>query len=315
MSILAVEITGHLILMLCFLIALIHIIMNRGRLQRNLRSSRILFWTTVNSSIAFSVFNGFHLAVLIFQGTGSGISPWIDLVSEYPLIIAQTLIIGYLVMNKIVVPRSVKPMRILAIGAHPDDLEIAVGATLAKLHDAGHLVSGLVATRGERGGNELLRPGEAQKGAGFLGLDHLYVYDFCDTRLSEDEVPLIQVIEAQIRELKPDIIFTHSVNDIHQDHQAVHEATLRAARNKSTVLCYESPSTTQAFQPNLFVDVSDYVGVKISAIKLHWDQRNKPYMREEQIRGKLAFRGGQARLDYAEGFEVIRMSFDLMGVN
>ena len=57
------------------------------------------------------------------------------------------------------------------------------------------------------------------------------------------------------------------------------------------------------------------MGVKISAIKLHWDQRNKPYMREEQIRGKLAFRGGQARLDYAEGFEVIRMSFDLMGVN
>ena len=50
-----------------------------------------------------------------------------------------------------------------------------------------------------------------------------------------------------------------------------------------------------------------YVDIKIHSIEKHWNQHKKPYMREELVRSKLAFRGNQAKVSYAEGFEVIRM--------
>jgi LmbE family N-acetylglucosaminyl deacetylase len=132
--------------------------------------------------------------------------------------------------------------------------------------------------------------------------------DFADTDLSSDVAKITSLIEETIAKIHPDIIFTHSIHDLHQDHQTVYEATMRAARTaRTTILCYESPSVTQDFHPTYFIDVSKYVDVKIRAIREHWDQRKKTYMKPELVRGKLAFRGAQAKVDYAEGFEVARM--------
>jgi LmbE family N-acetylglucosaminyl deacetylase len=89
----------------------------------------------------------------------------------------------------------------------------------------------------------------------------------------------------------------------------VHEATLRAARNMSTILCYESPSVTQEFVPTFFIDIGAYIDVKVESIKEHWDQRNKPYVQPERVRGQAVFRGSQARAQYAEGFEAVRIKF------
>ena len=119
---------------------------------------------------------------------------------------------------------------------------------------------------------------------------------------------IVRVIEDAIAEFSPDLIFTHSRHDLHQDHQVVYECTLRAARNaRTTILSYESPSVTQDFIPVYFLDVDDYVDVKIAAIEKHWDQHKKPYMDPELIRSKLAVRGSQAKVKYAEGFEIVRM--------
>jgi LmbE family N-acetylglucosaminyl deacetylase len=83
---------------------------------------------------------------------------------------------------------------------------------------------------------------------------------------------------------------------------------MRAVRNvRTTILSYESPSVTKEFQPNYFVDICGYVDVKMEAVHQHWDQRTKPYMRPDLIRGKLAVRGSEAKVEYAEGFEVVRM--------
>ncbi len=109
------------------------------------------------------------------------------------------------------------------------------------------------------------------------------------------------------------MIFTHSLHDLHQDHRAVHEATLRAARNHDTIFCYESPSVTQEFIPSFFMDVSDYIDVKIESIREHWDQRSKPYVQSERVKGVAVFRGGQAKLRFAEAFEVVRASFSRIG--
>jgi LmbE family N-acetylglucosaminyl deacetylase len=204
--------------------------------------------------------------------------------------------------------RHPTPASILAIGAHPDDIEIAAGGTLAKMRDAGYQINALVLTQGERGGDGGARQDDAKNGAEFLGVENIEVLDCTDTRLITDVVDVTNAIERMIERTKPDIIFTHSNHDIHQDHQLVFESTLRAARDtRTTILCYESPSVTQDFRPTYFVEVGNYVDVKIQAVREHRDQRKKAYMKPDFIRGKLSFRGSQAKVEYAEGFEVVRM--------
>jgi LmbE family N-acetylglucosaminyl deacetylase len=199
------------------------------------------------------------------------------------------------------------PRRVLAIGAHPDDLELGCGATLAKLHDSGHEVHALVMTNGERGGNSSARPDEAMRGGHFVGVTSVRVLGFPDTRLADKSQQMVEAIEEAIRRHNPDIILTHSANDLHQDHCAVHVASLRAARSHSAILCYESPSATKEFQPSVFIDVEDYVDVKVAAVGTHRDQSDKPYMTPERVRGLAVYRGAQAKTNAAEAFEPVRV--------
>lgn len=312
-TILGVEIVGHLALIITFIIAVVYTARNRSKLKRQVRSSRVVYWLILSMAGFFALVGTIRLVYLLTSGVSTGMSPLMDLLAEYPSVVAQSLIILFLITNRIEMEKENCPRTILAIGAHPDDIEIAAGATLARMRDAGHRAYGLVMTQGEMGGNSSVRPSEAQRGAGFLGLEDVTVKGFNDTRLGEQPNDLVQAIEEQIRRLHPDIILTHSSHDVHQDHQAVHQATLRAGRNQGTILCYESPSVTQEFLPTFFVDVGKYGEVKVEAVRSHWDQRKKPYMQAEQILGKLAFRGGQAKVRLAEGFEVIRMVSSQIG--
>lgn len=201
--------------------------------------------------------------------------------------------------------------RILAIGAHPDDLELACGGTLAKLADAGYEVHALVMSDGQVGGDRSRRPSEARDGGAFLGMTTVDVRDLPDTELGTHSNRMVTAIEAKVRELAPAVIFTHSEHDQHQDHHAVHLATLRAARQHSSILCFESPSVTRRFNPSVYIDIQNYVEIKIHAIQRHRDQAGKPYMTGERVRGTAAFRGGQAKTMYAEGFEPVRLLADL----
>lgn len=199
------------------------------------------------------------------------------------------------------------PRRVLAVGAHPDDLELACGGTLAKFVDSGHEVQGLVMSDGKRGGNALERSLDAQRGAAFMGLTGMTHHNFTDTELYRHGQDMVSAIEAAIARYNPDIILTHSNHDQHQDHQAVHQATLRAARQHHSILCYESPSATREFNPSVFVDIDDYVDAKVQAVRMHTDQLTKPYMTPERVRGIASFRGGQARRRVAEAYEPVRL--------
>ncbi len=303
-----VSLIGHFITSFSFLGIVLYTIINRKKLHRTSQHSFTLFALIVGIGIIFAVMNAFRLTYEILSLPESTFTYSLDILSEYSGLIVQSILILALMQNKIIViPRS-QAGQVLAIGAHPDDMEIAAGAALAKMHDAGYQIVGLILSRGERGGNLSLRPGEALSGASFLGLDDLVLCDFGDTHMAQQAYELTNAIESQIRRLNPDIIFTHSSHDLHQDHQAVYEATMRAARRtRTTILCYESPSVTMDFRPSYFIDVCGYVDVKIQAIREHWDQREKPYMKPDLVRSKLAFRGGEAKVDFAEGFEVARM--------
>lgn len=202
--------------------------------------------------------------------------------------------------------RAPQPRRILAIGAHPDDLELAAGGTLARLADSGHEIHAIIMSPGMVGGDPEVRIKEAKGGAAFLGIRSCVVHSFNDTELAVDMTEMIKIIESKIRSFNPDIIFTHSSNDQHQDHHAVHMATVRAGRRHPAILCFESPSATLDFAPKVFVNIDDYVDVKNSAIRIHENQSDKPYMTNDRVAGMAHFRGDQGKLGNAEGFEAVR---------
>ncbi|SER79618.1 PIG-L deacetylase family protein [Corynebacterium cystitidis] len=199
---------------------------------------------------------------------------------------------------------------ILVVAAHPDDLEIACGSTIAKLVDTGHDVHGIIMSDGADGGDASLRPDEARDGATFLGLNSLKVMHMTDRALDTHMNDMIAVIEEAIVQHNPDMIFTHSQHEVHQDHLAVHQAVMRAGRNHHSILCFESPSVTADFKPTVFIDVTDYVDVKAEAIAAHANQSGKPYMTREITDSITTFRGRQARVRRAEGFEPMRLNLN-----
>ena len=198
------------------------------------------------------------------------------------------------------------PKTVLAVGAHPDDIELGCGGALAKFKDSGYRVSGLVITSGEQGNIYLSdgkdRSAEAKNGGSSLGLDDLWVCNFKDTELYTQMNDIKKVIEEKILSTNADIVITQSPNDIHQDHKAVFEATKVAARGARTLLCYEDVSTEPHFVPNYFVDITEYMEDKIEAIGSHKTQRHRLYMQPESIRGRASHRGMQSGVKYAEAF-------------
>lgn len=231
---------------------------------------------------------------------------WVD-VLHIATFIAMGLLLIYAVRSRISVLATSEPLRILAVGAHPDDLEIACGGTLARLADEGHVVHAMVMSDGQVGGDAALRPLEAVAGAAYMGIVSVKVHTLADTRLAEHNMDMVRLIEAKLKDFQPDVIFTHSAHDHHQDHEAVHHSVLRAARRHPTILCFESPSVTREFNPSFFVDICDHVDVKVHAIEQHKDQSGKPYMGSETVRGIASFRGSQAKRQFVEAFEPVRV--------
>lgn len=295
----------HLFLLLLLVAAALVVTTDTDRLSRHLRHARSVRWGVLVVTALLVPVNVYAATLPGGSSTGLGIA----LASTTILLLGGT---GLLLLRR-TVHRAANPRRVLAIGAHPDDLELACGGTLAKLVDAGHDVHALVMSRGAVGGAEETRLLEAQRGAAFLGARTVTVHDFPDTALAQAEQGLVAAIEAAIDRLDPDVILTHSGHDQHQDHAAVHAATLRAARQRTTILCYESPSVTRAFNPSVFIDIADHLDVKVQAVRLHRDQADKPYMSAQRLRGLATFRGAQAKREFAEGYEPVRLLGSAVG--
>lgn len=307
-----IEILGHMLVIIAIAVSASVAAAWRQRLRRTTRHARLLYRTILIFSLFAMLANFLPLLAAITGGLSQESYAYdLEAACEFTSMIGQTIIVVALVKLKIMPGYNpTYNQRILAIGAHPDDLELACGGVLARLRDQGHLLHGLILSQGEQGGQGQVRQTEARNGARILGLDIITTLDFPDTRFPEMELEIMQAIESEITRFRPDVILTHSAHDLHQDHQTVHIATLRAARNVPTVLAYESPSATADFQPVLFVDVGEYLDVKMESIREHHDQAGKSYTAPHRVRGVAAFRGGQAKVRYAEGFEVVRALMD-----
>ena len=192
---------------------------------------------------------------------------------------------------------------ILALGAHPDDLELGCGATLAKLVANGADVHAVILTDGQRGGVEGLdRGAETRAGLELLGVTNVILHQFPDTRLHEHLNELIAVIERHVAEIRPDRVYTMFAQDRHQDHRAVYEASAVACRRVPQILAYETPSSYPNFVPTVFEPVDDFIERKVAALKVHQSQGSRLYMQEEKIRSAAHFRGVQVDLGQTEGF-------------
>jgi LmbE family N-acetylglucosaminyl deacetylase len=201
--------------------------------------------------------------------------------------------------------------RVLAIGAHPDDVEIGCGGTLLDHRRRGDRVSILTLSRGAVGGDTASRVAEAVSTASAIGAQ-LLMGDLPDTSIS-DGIDTIRLIEAVVRTLNPTVVYVHSSNDNHQDHRAVASATVSAVRGVRRVFGYQSPSATNAFTPTQFVAVDDVMERKVEVLALFSSQAGRSYLEPEMITAGCRYwaRHLAAAGRYAEPFEVIRSIGDL----
>ena len=203
-----------------------------------------------------------------------------------------------------------RPTVVLAIGAHPDDVEIGVGGILSAHRAAGDTVVVLTMSRGSRGGEASDRQDESLRAAERLGA-RLFLEDLEDTRISAAD-PTVGIIERVVAEVRPDIVYTHSINDRHQDHRAVHSAAVVATRSVRTVCCFQSPSATIDFRPTRFVPIDDFTDAKLALLSSYGSQVDirgylEPGFVIATARYWSRFGGG----DYCEPLEVVHDTADI----
>lgn len=210
-------------------------------------------------------------------------------------------------------------MKIMAIGAHLDDIEIACGGTLAKAIESGHQVKVLIMSKSGYTSKEgrVQRSNEVAVEEGMNALHALGIQDIEILDFPTKDIPfcsnVVNSIDLSMSALCPDIVFTHHPFDTHQAHEGVSKATIAAARRKNTVFFYEpiTPSGRSyvAFKPTLYVDIESTLEKKIASLKCHTSEYNKFGAEDwiEGVRCRCGFRGYEIGKKFAEAFEILRL--------
>jgi len=202
--------------------------------------------------------------------------------------------------------RQATRQRVLAVGAHPDDVEIGVGATLAAHAASGDELVILTLSGGAVGGIAEARHEEALAAAGVVGARLVHL-DFPDTHLDPAD-GLITAIEDVVADVVPDRVYTHSAHDRHQDHRAVNSAVQIAARRVPSLWSFQSPSATVAFAPNRFVDVDGFVETKLRMLAAYVSQAHREYMQPDVVRATARYWARFSPAREVEPLETVRAS-------
>ncbi len=186
---------------------------------------------------------------------------------------------------------------ILAIGAHPDDIELGCGATIAKEISLGKKVGVLDLTRGELGtrGSAEIRDAEAKNAAKILGLSVRENLAFADGFFINDKEHQLKVIEI-IRKYQPEIVLCNAIDDRHIDHSKGSELVSNACflsglRKIKTDLNNKNQDVWRPkhvyhyiqwknLNPDFVIDVSGFINIKLNAIKAYSSQFYDPKSKE-----------------------------------
>jgi bacillithiol biosynthesis deacetylase BshB1 len=187
---------------------------------------------------------------------------------------------------------------ILAVFAHPDDLELTVGGTILKMKSLGYTTGALDLTRGEMGtrGSVEEREKEAVDASEILKLDIRENLDLPDGHVFVDDDSRIKLVRV-LRRLKPKVILTHQIDDPHPDHDHIAHLVRESAR-LSSMKNYDEESGHEKIAvpkvahnifsrhvtPSFVVDVSDFLKEKMDAIRAHKSQFYDPGSNEPETR-------------------------------
>ncbi len=197
-------------------------------------------------------------------------------------------------------------MDVVAIGAHPDDIEIGSGGTIALHTERGDSVTFIILTGGGAVIDEEIRREEAKEAAAVLGVTDVRIIGFSDTEIPYNS-EAIQAVEEILAEVNPDRVYIHSQEDTHQDHRKAALGAVAATRLHDMVLAYESPSTRSSFTPQYYIPFPKQIlRRKLEAIRSHRSQKKKKYLEADAMEGLARYRGRQANVKYAESFHVVR---------
>lgn len=217
-------------------------------------------------------------------------------------------------------------MNVLVVAPHADDEMIGVGGTIVKHIAQNNKVYICIATKGaqpifENAYVDKIRD-ETIKSHKFIGIEKTYFLDFPAVML--EQIPRHEIngeLLKVINETKPDIVYIPHFGDMQKDHQIIAEAAMVAVRPKyeymiKAVYAYETLSETEwniphaanAFIPNVFNDISEFLDSKLEAMKIYESQlADFPNPRSlVAIEALAGYRGSTINVNAAEAFMLIR---------
>ena len=199
-------------------------------------------------------------------------------------------------------------MKVLAIGAHPDDIEIFMYGLLSIYKTEGHKVYTMIATDGAKGG-EVTGKNLARKrvNEAIKGLDKLSSPIFLNLPDGELGIEMghAVIIKENILKIMPDLIITHSENDYHADHKSISLITKGAVGHYIPVLYCDTLMGIN-FNPNYYVDITNYYSAKKNAILKHESQNPKRFVELFELMN--SYRAAQCNAPigyYAEAYSYI----------
>ncbi len=198
--------------------------------------------------------------------------------------------------------------KILFLGAHPDDIELGCGALLHRIVKKTDV---LCVTLSDNQKNPDLKnvKDEHIRSMKILGVpeEKIILGPFITRVFPDARQEILEYFLKLRKDFQPDLIFTHSAEDVHQDHNTMTDEALRAFRG-ITVLGFDVVRSSHGFFPNFLAEVAEEdVNKKIEALSEYETYRDKYYFNSELTRSIMVRHGALAELPFAEGFDILRI--------
>jgi len=198
--------------------------------------------------------------------------------------------------------------RVLFLGAHPDDIELGCGALL---HHIAKQTDVLCVTLSDNQQNPDLKniKDEHYESMAVLGVpkDKIIFGQFTTRVFPDSRQEILEYFIKLRKEFKPDLIFTHSKQDVHQDHNTMTDEALRAFRG-ITVLGFDVVRSSHGFFPHFLVEVTEEdVNKKVEALSKYETYRDRYYFNSDLTRSIMVRHGALAECPFAEGFDILRI--------